>query len=103
MTSGVWNGGAMHVGGTNFTAVNGAAPVVNQTVKIPVRNLEGTWTSTGENPMVVTNGENPFEYHFSIAAVNPGDPTISGIIKVRDVFPEQGKESWECTNQRVAL
>ena len=35
--------------------------------------------------------------------MNPGDPTISGVIKVRDVFAEQGKEAWECQNQRVVL
>ena len=72
VTSGVYNSGALHLGGAQLTQTNANAPVVHTTVKIPVRNLEGTWTSTGENPMVVTNGENPFEYHFSIAAVNPG-------------------------------
>ena len=53
--------------------------------------------------MVITNGETPNEYHVNIPQVNPGDPVISGVVKVDKVMPETGQDSWQCISQKVFI
>ena len=53
--------------------------------------------------MTLTNSETPFEYPLYIAPVNPGDPVISGFIKVDDILPAQGQEKYEATQQQVLV
>ena len=82
LASGVLNGHAIHLGAQTLTAENTTADLLMNRDKMPVPNLEGTWTSPGLNPMTLTNGQTPFEYHLNIPPVNPGDPVIAGFIKV---------------------
>ena len=70
--SGVLSGHVLDLGVNPLNAQKAQADLLMNRVKQPVVNLEGTWTSPGLNNMTLTNGENPFEYHLSIAQVNPG-------------------------------
>ena len=103
LASGVINGHAIHLGAQTLTATNTNAQLVDKDERQPVLNLEGTWTAPNHNNMVLTNGETPFEYHLNIPVVNPGDPVISGFVKVDKVMPETGKAIYECVNQKVFL
>ena len=95
------NGHAIHLGVDTLTATNTNAELVVESTPQPVLNLEGTWTSQGHSPMVVTNGETPFEYLFSIPQVVPGDPLITGFVKLDEVMPEKDTVLQECVNQKV--
>ena len=97
------SGHVIDLGANPLNAQNAQANLLMNRVKQPVVTLEGTWTSPGLNNMTLTNGETPFEYHLSIAQVNPGDPVISGFIKVDDILPAQGQEKYEATQQQVLV
>ena len=51
----------------------------------------------------MTNSETPFGYASNIPQVKPGDPVMSGFIKVDDVLPAHDQEKYEAVQQQVLV